>query len=71
MAVAPDSRYYVHTSTHAARAQQQYLLEEAVLKGPPTARAGTRIFDFRTDWWIVVAILALGAFMVLLALFVR
>ncbi len=29
MVVPPDSRYYVHASTHAARAQQEYLIDLA------------------------------------------
>lgn len=68
---APDSRYYVHASTQAAHAQQDYLVEEGAPRLPSRAHAKARMFDLRTDWWIVLTIIALGAFMALLVMFVR
>ena len=71
MAVAPDSRYYVHASTHAAKAQQQYLVDQA---GPPQARAASsaraRWFDLRADRWIILAVAALAAGLFLLVILV-
>ena len=71
MAVAPDSRYYVHASTQAARAQQEYLRGEAEPSALPQTQGRTSAFDLRTDWWIVLAILGLVAGMTLLMAFVR
>jgi hypothetical protein len=43
MAVGPDMRYYVHTSTRAGRAQQEYL------RDLPKKDVG---------WWALVIVLA-------------
>jgi len=72
VAVAPDSRYYVHASTHAAHAQQEYLVQEAGgSKLPASTSTKGPWFNLRTDWWIVIALIALMAFVAGLMNFVR
>lgn len=71
MPIGPDSRYYVHASTRAAHAQQEYLVEEANLRAPSTARAKAQLFDLRTDSWVVVAVIALLGTIALLVSFTR
>jgi uncharacterized protein involved in exopolysaccharide biosynthesis len=59
MAVAPDSRYYVHASTHAAKAQMEYLKDfanERPARPSQTTREGTRR-DLRRAWWIALTII--------------
>ena len=71
MAVAPDSRYYVHASTHAAKMQQQYLVDQAGLpQARPASSSRERWLDLRTDWRIVLAVFALAAGLYLLVVFV-
>ena len=69
MGVPPE--YFAHASTHAGKAQQQYLVEQT---GPPRARtapsARARWLDLRTDWWIILAVAALAAGLYLLVVFV-
>jgi len=70
MITAPDSRY-VHASTQAAHAQQEYLIAEAKQDVMQRERRHVRRFDLRTDWGIILGILALLAFMAILVLLVR
>ncbi len=58
MATPPERGFFAHASTHAAKAQQEYLFGEATPEQQIRTVRGPR-FDWRADAWIVAVLLAI------------